>query len=221
MRFLVSYCRTAERAHCRDTSFSWWKPSIVSRLPPFAFRPSTIYPVHHSPAYYSPGPSLISFTPSNQFLFLESNAKTFSIAFFDPPWSREGLNFATCGETKKACSDPFPGQVIPPQPPILVTSSTEEGTYEEWELLEIVDCRRTRGKIEYKATYIGPYEEWNTNPPWQPWTDFENSKDAVLEFHRNNPDKPKAPESLTKLDYIGDEDETTPPSGDGPRERGG
>lgn len=26
MRFLISDCRAAERAHCRDTIFSWWNP---------------------------------------------------------------------------------------------------------------------------------------------------------------------------------------------------
>ena len=97
-------------------------------------------------------------------------------------------------------SDPFPGQILTPEPPIMVASPEENETHEEWELLEIVDCRRTRKGMEYKATYIGPYDEWNTNRPWQPWTDFENAKDAVLKFHRENPGKPNPPADLEKLD---------------------
>lgn len=102
-----------------------------------------------------------------------------------------------------APSDPFPGQVLTPDPPMLMTSAGEDGEHEEWELLEIVDCRKTRKGVEYKATYVGPYEEWNTNPPWQIWTDFMNSKDSVLRFHRENPDKPKPPAELVSMDTEG------------------
>lgn len=118
-----------------------------------------------------------------------------------------------------APSNAFPGQILSPQPPILIDTSGEEGPHEEWELLEVVDCRRSRGKTEYKATYVGPYEEWNANPPWQPASDFENSKDAILKFHRENPAKPKPPAMLTRLDVV-DEEKTTS-SGDDVIEGGG
>lgn len=105
-----------------------------------------------------------------------------------------------------APSDPFPGQIITPEPPTLIKSPDEEDEHEEWELLEVVDCRETRKGIEYKATYVGPYEEWNTNPPWQPWTDFMNSKDEILKFHRQNPRKPKPPLKLSELDKLDSEE---------------
>lgn len=98
-----------------------------------------------------------------------------------------------------APTDPFPGQIQSPQPPLMVKSPDEDVEHEEWELLEVVDCRNTRKGVQYKATYIGPYEEWNNNPPWQPWSDFTNSKDAVLRFHRENPTKPEPPVELSDM----------------------
>ena len=59
-----------------------------------------------------------------------------------------------------APSNPFPGQVLPPGPPVLITENDEEATHEEWEILEIVDCRETRKfGVQYKATYIGNWDE--------------------------------------------------------------
>lgn len=100
-----------------------------------------------------------------------------------------------------APSDPFPGQIITSDPPVMISSSPGEEPHEEYELLEIVDCRETRKfGTQYKATYVGSWDEWNTDPPWQPWTDFVNSKDEVLKFHRDNPSKPKPREELIKMD---------------------
>ena len=99
-----------------------------------------------------------------------------------------------------APTDSIPGQVNDPDPPILITDSNDE-PHEEYELLELVDCRQTKKfGVQYKATYVGSWDEWNTDPPWQPWTDFLNSKDAVLKFHSENPDKPQPPERLVALD---------------------
>src|SRR5467141_2781357 len=59
---------------------------------------------------------------------------------------------------------------------------------------EVVDCRKTkRFGIQYKATFVGNWDEWNSNPPWQPWSDFKHSEDKILEFHRLYPDKPAPP----------------------------
>ncbi len=112
--------------------------------------------------------------------------------------------------------DPFPGQIVKLDAPILVIDIETTNPHEEYELLKVVNCRETRRfGIQYKATYIEPWDEWNTNPPWQPWTDFLNSKDAVLRFHADNPDKPKAPQEMTELEFIendqiGISDETWP-----------
>ena len=88
---------------------------------------------------------------------------------------------------------------LPPGPPIVIQDDDEE--HEEWEVLNIVDCRKTkRYGIQYKATYIGNWEEWNASPAWQPWTDFVNAKNKISEFHRRHHEKPKAPPELTDND---------------------
>ena len=86
-----------------------------------------------------------------------------------------------------APSDPFPGQVLEPGPAIIVG----DDDHDEWKVLEVVDSRKTkRYRIQYKATYMGNWDEWNSNPPWQPYSDFENSKEKIREFHRTHPRKP-------------------------------
>ena len=75
-----------------------------------------------------------------------------------------------------------------------------EATHEEWEILEIVDCRETRKfGVQYKAIYIGNWDEWNANPPWQPWTDFRKSIEKFLQYHKEPPRKPKVPEDITGM----------------------
>jgi len=73
-----------------------------------------------------------------------------------------------------APSDPYPGQELEPQGPILITENPDNSDESEWEVLEVVDCRKTkRFGIQYKATFVGNWDEWNSNPPWQPWSDFK------------------------------------------------
>jgi len=93
-----------------------------------------------------------------------------------------------------APSDPYPGQELEPQGPILITENPDNSDESEWEVLEVVDCRKTkRFGIQYKATFVGNWDEWNSNPPWQPWSDFKHAEDKILEFHRLYPDKPAPP----------------------------
>ena len=94
-----------------------------------------------------------------------------------------------------APKNPFPGQALEPGPPVLVSSGDE--TYEEWKVLKVVDSRKTKKYgVQYKATYIGNWDEWNSNPTWQPYSDFENSKEKIREFHRTHPKKPRPPSDL-------------------------
>ena len=97
-----------------------------------------------------------------------------------------------------APNNPVPGQILPEEPLIEIDDGDGQ-THTEWTVLEIVDCRKTkRFGLQYKATFSGNYDEWNTNPPWQPWTDFERSIEKVLEFHRQNPRKPQPPEQFVQ-----------------------
>lgn len=91
-----------------------------------------------------------------------------------------------------ASGKPFPNQNEPPPEPEVVEDS--EGLHDEWAVKDIVDCRLFRGNVQYKATYEGNWDEWNSNPPWQDWTDFEHSADKILAFHSRHPRKPSPPE---------------------------
>ena len=91
----------------------------------------------------------------------------------------------------------FPGQILEPGPPILVSSSDGSEAHKEWEVLEVVDSWKTkRYGIQYKATYMGNWNEWNLNSPWQPYSDFENSKDKIRVFHKAHLRKPGPPSNL-------------------------
>ena len=96
-----------------------------------------------------------------------------------------------------ALSSSFPGQILEPEPPALVSSSDGSKTHKEWEVLEVVDSRKTkRYGVQCKATYMGNWDEWNSNPTWQPYSNFKNSKEKIREFHRAHSQKPGPPSKL-------------------------
>ena len=96
-----------------------------------------------------------------------------------------------------APTNPFPGQLIEPGPPILIQEDAESSPHEEYEVLEIVECRETKKYgTQYKATSIGSWDDWNANPPWQPWTDFIRAKEEIRKFHTDNKGKPNAPKDV-------------------------
>ncbi|KAH0603181.1 uncharacterized protein H6S33_008185 [Morchella sextelata] len=76
--------------------------------------------------------------------------------------------------------DPLPGQQQLPPPPVEI-----EGE-EEWEVEDILDLRKRRGRFEYLVRYRG-YDEAS----WQPLSDLEHSPDIVKRFHERYPGKPK------------------------------
>ncbi|KAH0605690.1 uncharacterized protein H6S33_004912 [Morchella sextelata] len=79
-----------------------------------------------------------------------------------------------------AANDPLPGQKQLPPPPVEI-----EGQ-EEWEVEDILDSRKRRGRFEYLVKYVG-YDEAS----WQPLSDVEHSPDVVKGFHERYPRKPK------------------------------
>jgi hypothetical protein len=116
--------------------------------------------------------------------------------------------------------NPYPGQNPDPQPPIMITDAEGDEPHEEWDVLDVVDCRKTRKYgTQYKARFIGNWDEWNANPPWQPWTDFKHSREKILQYHRDHPNKPPAPESFLRNDGVSNGAET--PSRRPRRRRGG
>ena len=43
---------------------------------------------------------------------------------------------------------------------------------------------------------MGNWDGWNSNPAWQPYSDFENVKEKIREFYRTHPKKPGPPGNL-------------------------
>src|SRR5690606_41852111 len=77
-----------------------------------------------------------------------------------------------------ASKDPFPGQLIPPPPPIEVDGE------EEYYVDEILDSKLSRGRPKYLVRWIGwPQAEW------QPAALYNKTK-AVDDFHAKYPGKP-------------------------------
>jgi hypothetical protein len=87
---------------------------------------------------------------------------------------------------------PLEGQIQEPQGPIDPAAPEEEL---EYYVSEIVDCRLNRrmkdhntgkmGLLQYKAKYPG-WTNWNANPEWQPYWDFD-CDDLVADFHHRYP----------------------------------
>ncbi|KAH8153128.1 uncharacterized protein LAJ45_02715 [Morchella importuna] len=76
--------------------------------------------------------------------------------------------------------NPLPGQQLSPPPPVEI-----EGE-EEWEVEEILDSRKRKGKFEYLVWYVG-YDDAS----WQPLSDLKHSPDIVRQFHERYPRKLK------------------------------
>ena len=70
-----------------------------------------------------------------------------------------------------AASDPFPGQVSPPPPAVLVDGE------EEWEVESVLDSRTHYRRLQYLVKWKG-YDM----PTWQPASDLEHATDIVREF---------------------------------------
>lgn len=80
-------------------------------------------------------------------------------------------------------TDPVPGQILPPPPPVEVDDT------EELEVAAILDSRRRRGRIEYYIQWVGM--DHTT------WEDEDNvttggAEDTLDAFHRRYPTKPQA-----------------------------
>ncbi len=89
-----------------------------------------------------------------------------------------------------ASSNSFFEQVVKSSSWILIQENFEFTSHEEYEVLEIVNCREIKKyEIQYKAIYIDFWNDWNANSSWQFWTDFVNSKKKILKFHVENKNK--------------------------------
>jgi len=77
-----------------------------------------------------------------------------------------------------AADDPLHGQVVPPPLPVII-----EGE-EEWEVEEILDSRRTRGRLQYLVKWRG-----FADPTWEPEENLVEVE-AVDIYHGRYPERP-------------------------------
>ena len=83
-------------------------------------------------------------------------------------------------------NDPLPGQHQPPPQPVELGG-------DEWEVDDILDSRRHRGRLQYKVKWaqIDRDDEWY----YADADEFKNAQDVTDEFHRRHPTKPKLAQS--------------------------
>ena len=77
-----------------------------------------------------------------------------------------------------AASDPFPGQIIPPAPPVDVDGE------EEWDVTDVLDSRMFRQQLQYLIKWTG-----YNNPTWEP-AESVNGLHAINLFHQRYTNKP-------------------------------
>lgn len=82
-------------------------------------------------------------------------------------------------------NNPLPGQIIPPPEPIVLDDQ------EYWEVDDILDARRHRGRLQYRVkwTGFGHDNEWY----YADADEFEGAQDVVDDFYQKNPTMPGGP----------------------------
>ena len=79
---------------------------------------------------------------------------------------------------EQATNDPYPGQIAPPPPAVIVDGE------EEWEVETIMDSRLHYNSLQYLVKWKG----YNA-PTWQPATDLVHASDLVRQFYQLWPDR--------------------------------
>ena len=87
-------------------------------------------------------------------------------------------------------------QELNPEPPIDVDGELE------WQVERLVASRINRGRLEYRAQWLG----WDEDPVWYPARNFKNSPHLLRQFHDQYPNAPGPPTRLAQWlrAYLGD-----------------
>ena len=89
---------------------------------------------------------------------------------------------------RKAADNPLPGQELEEPAPEIVDEDYE------WEVQDILDVKKVRSKLWYKASWVGFDEDLD----WHPASDFQHSPQKLRDFHNQYPDKTGPPKELDK-----------------------
>ena len=82
----------------------------------------------------------------------------------------------------KAANDPLPGQRNSTPPPTVVDNE------EEWEVNNILDAKRGRGK---KVIFQVKWKGYDDDRTWYNAANFDHAQDIVDNFYKQNPTKPR------------------------------
>ena len=82
----------------------------------------------------------------------------------------------------KAANDPLPGQRNSTPPPTVVDNE------EEWEVNNILDAKRGRGK---KVIFQVKWKGYDDDRTWYNAANFDHAQDIVDNFYKQNPSKPR------------------------------
>nr|XP_031857102.1 uncharacterized protein CI109_007532 [Kwoniella shandongensis]KAA5524173.1 hypothetical protein CI109_007532 [Kwoniella shandongensis] len=80
----------------------------------------------------------------------------------------------------------LPGQSYEPPGPVEVDEIGEN-----YEVERIIDSRIRRNRLEYQVEWLG-YKGTDEHVSWEPAANLLGAQELVAEFHRTNPDKPRA-----------------------------
>jgi hypothetical protein len=87
---------------------------------------------------------------------------------------------------RKAATNPLPGQLEQPQPPVNITGDNE------YELSAIRAVRKRWNRLEYQADWLGHDQD----PQYYPASDFKYAPHLLRKFHQDYPLLPGPPEQL-------------------------
>lgn len=87
-----------------------------------------------------------------------------------------------------AANDPLPGQLEEPGEPVEIDGENE------WEVERILASRMSRGKLQYRAKWIG----FDDDPAWYPARNFKGSPHKIRDFHQENPSRSGPPKRLAE-----------------------
>jgi hypothetical protein len=118
--------------------------------------------------------------------------KAYEFKLFDHLKAVELISIFHSWNLHWASNDSFSDQVSASESSILIIDNQIKEIHEEYEILEIVNCRHiSKHDLQYKVIYVENWDQWNVDSSWQSASDFENAQNQISRFHQQNSAKSK------------------------------